>query len=230
MTGLGLKVYYDLMSQPSRAVILLLKANNIPFTPKPVALRKGEHYGDEYGKINPFHLVPAIDDNGFKLTESVAILKYLSDKCQVANHWYPKDLQKRARVDSYMAWQHLNLRLFGSMVFRIQVIDPRMTNQPIDTKKLEGFQSQLETCLDKIETIFLRDAPFLAGEEISIADLLGICELHQPMSVRYDVFRGRPRLDAWAKRVQDRLKPHFDEAHGPIYKVKDMFKAPSAKL
>lgn len=105
-----------------------------------------------------------------------------------------------------------------------------MTNEPIDTKKLEVYQSQLETCLDKIENIFLRDAPFLAGDEISIADLLGICELQQPLSVRHDVFRGRPRLDAWAKRVQDRLQPHFHEASAHIYKVKEMFPAPSPKL
>ena len=52
---------------------------------------------------------------------SVAILKYIADKYGVADHWYPKDLQKRALVDRYMAWQHLNLRLFGSMVFRVQV-------------------------------------------------------------------------------------------------------------
>jgi len=52
---------------------------------------------------------------------SVAILKYLADKYQVADHWYPKQLQRRAYVDRFMAWQHLNLRLFGSMVFRSQV-------------------------------------------------------------------------------------------------------------
>lgn len=226
----GLKVYYDLMSQPSRAVILFLKANSIPYTPKPVALRKGEHFGDDYGKINPFHLVPVIDDNGFKITESVAILKYLSDKHKVANHWYPKDLQQRAKVDSYMAWQHLNLRLFGSMVFRIQLIDPRMTNEPINMKKLAEYKAHLETTLDKIENIFLRDAPFLAGDDISIADLLGICEIQQPLCVRYDVFRGRPRLDAWAKRVQGRLQPHFGEVSAPINKVREHFKEPSAKL
>lgn len=52
---------------------------------------------------------------------SVAILKYLADKNKVADHWYPADLQKRALVDRYLAWQHLGLRLLGSMVFRIQV-------------------------------------------------------------------------------------------------------------
>jgi len=38
-----LKYYYDLMSQPSRAVYIFLKANNISFEAKPVALRKGKH-------------------------------------------------------------------------------------------------------------------------------------------------------------------------------------------
>jgi len=51
---------------------------------------------------------------------SVAILKYLADKHQVADHWYPKDLQSRAKVDCFMSWQHLNLRLGGALVFRIQ--------------------------------------------------------------------------------------------------------------
>lgn len=37
----GLKLYFDLLSQPSRSVYMFLKASKIPFTPKPVALRKG---------------------------------------------------------------------------------------------------------------------------------------------------------------------------------------------
>lgn len=36
-----LKYYFDLMSQPCRALWLFLKANNIPFEECPVALRKG---------------------------------------------------------------------------------------------------------------------------------------------------------------------------------------------
>ena len=37
----GLKYYYDLMSQPCRAVYIFLKMNNIPFEENAVALRKG---------------------------------------------------------------------------------------------------------------------------------------------------------------------------------------------
>jgi len=228
--GAGLRVYYDLMSQPSRAVYIFLKANKIPFNSKPVALRKGEHLSEGFGKINPFHLVPVIDDNGFKLTESVAILRYLSDKYQVKDHWYPKDLQHRALVDRFMAWQHLNLRLYGSMVFRTKAVQPRMTNKPVDTVKLAEFQKDLETTLDKIERIFLQDSPFLCGPNISIGDLLGICELMQPVSVGHDVFKGRPKLEAWASRVKENLGADFDEAHGHIYKLRDQFSSKAAKL
>ena len=37
----GLRFYYDLMSQPSRAVFLFLKATNIPFVACKVRLSKG---------------------------------------------------------------------------------------------------------------------------------------------------------------------------------------------
>lgn len=39
-----LKYYFDLLSQPSRAVYILLKLNNIPFEANPVAMRQGTHF------------------------------------------------------------------------------------------------------------------------------------------------------------------------------------------
>ena len=40
----GLNFYYDLMSQPSRAVFLFLKATNIPFISHKVLFRKGVYF------------------------------------------------------------------------------------------------------------------------------------------------------------------------------------------
>lgn len=53
---------------------------------------------------------------------SVAILKYLCETFDLPDHWYPKDLKKRARVDQYLAWQHLNVRKSGGTYFMIQVL------------------------------------------------------------------------------------------------------------
>ena len=42
-----LKLYYDLMSQPSRAVVMFCKLAKIPYEDHPVALRKGQMKGHQ---------------------------------------------------------------------------------------------------------------------------------------------------------------------------------------
>ncbi len=64
-----LTYYYDLMSQPCRAVYIFLKMTGIPFQAKEIALRKLENTTDEFVQLNPFKKVPVIDDSGFILTE-----------------------------------------------------------------------------------------------------------------------------------------------------------------
>jgi len=217
-----LKVYYDLMSQPARAVFMFLKATGINYVDCPIALRKGEHLTDEYARITPLKKVPIIDDDGFVLTESVAILQYLSVKHKVPDHWYPSDLKKRARVDEFLNWQHLNLRAFGAQYFLTRVITPTLTGEKYDEKRLERFKKELDKCLNQIEQIFLKNnSPFMNGaQDITIADLLAVAELEQPMGANYDILANRPILAAYMKRVSERLNPHYDFAHQYIRKIR----------
>lgn len=86
-----LKLYYDLMSQPSRALYIILKKTNIPFEACPVALRNQEHLTDEFKEqFNRFQKVPFIHHDEFKLSESVAIVSYLSREYRelVPDNWY----------------------------------------------------------------------------------------------------------------------------------------------
>ncbi|CAH1233001.1 GSTT2B [Branchiostoma lanceolatum] len=172
-----LTYYYDIMSQPSRAIFQFLKANNIVYKDHPVAIRKGEHKSDWFLKINPMGKVPAINNNGFILTESVAILKYLAMRYVVPDHWYPSDLQQRARVDEYMAWQHMNTRFNAAGLFWEEVMIPQMTGKPVDKTTLDKAVSQLDNTLDMLQTMFLKDQPFLCGDNITIADLLAVSTL-----------------------------------------------------
>lgn len=78
------------MSQPSRALYIFLKLTNIPFEAQSVALRKSEHLTDEFKELlNRFQKVPFIHHGDFKLTESVAIVGYLTREYRhvVADHW-----------------------------------------------------------------------------------------------------------------------------------------------
>ncbi|KAI8546342.1 hypothetical protein RHMOL_Rhmol07G0109400 [Rhododendron molle] len=106
-----LKIYADRMSQPSRAVIIFCKVNGIEFEEIKLDIAKRQHHSSEFKEINPFRQVPAIVDGRFKLFESHAILRYLACAFPgVADHWYPADLFKRAKIESVLDWHHSNLR------------------------------------------------------------------------------------------------------------------------
>jgi len=218
-----LTLYFDFMSQPSRAVWLFLKAAGIPFEEKQIAIRKGEHQTDEFAKLNPFRLVPVIDDGGFVLYESFAIFKYLATSRKVADHWYPSELKHRARIEAYLQWHSIMVRLMASQVFRIQIIEPRARNKPVDRQRLAKYENILGVVLDSFETVWLQDTPYICSQDISIADVACICELMQVHAVDYPLFEDRPKLDAWAKRVRERLNPHFDQANFMVEKVRNNF-------
>lgn len=60
-------------------------------------------YTDAYLAMNPNRLVPTIEDDGFVLWESNAILRYLASK--YASELWPSHLEERASADRWMDWQ-----------------------------------------------------------------------------------------------------------------------------
>lgn len=94
---------------------------------------------------------------------------------------------------------------------------PHRTGQPVDVPALKEHSDNLEKILNQMENYFLARNDFLAGSEMTLADLLGICELMQPECVGYPLARDRPLLEKWMERVKGRLQPHFDETHKEIF-------------
>lgn len=66
---MSLKLYYDLLSQPSRTLYIFLKICDIPFEAKLINLAKGEQFIPKYQNIHSFQKVPAIEHNGFNMME-----------------------------------------------------------------------------------------------------------------------------------------------------------------
>lgn len=224
-TGRLVEVYLDLLSQPCRAIHILLTCNKIPHRVRPVALRKGEHRSPDFTRLNPMQKVPVMVDGSFVLTESDAIMKYLATKYDVPEHWYPRQLEKRARVDEYTAWHHTNIRPHAATVFIQEVLLPAQFGGGVDEERLQGALSELEHTLDKLESMFLRRQPFLCGDDITVADLLAVCELMQPLGGGRDVLKGRPLLQRWKSRIQSAVGDSFDAAHAVLYAVRDRRRA-----
>jgi len=77
-------IYVDYSSQPSRAVAAFCKLIKIPHEVKEIRVAKGEHRKEDYQKINPNAVVPALTEVDLEsnlqwhLFESHAILRYLA--------------------------------------------------------------------------------------------------------------------------------------------------------
>ncbi|XP_071378909.1 glutathione S-transferase theta-1b [Centroberyx affinis] len=229
---MALELYLDLFSQPCRSVYIFAKKNNIPFEFKKVSLLGGEQYGEAYGKINMIRKAPAIRDGDFCLAESIAIMQYLAEKFKTPDFWYPTDLQRRARVNEYLSWQHMAIRMHGSKIFWLRLMIPKILGVEVPQDKMDAAVEDLNGSLKLIEEKFIQDRPFIAGEQISLADLVAIVEIMQPVGAGLDVFEDRPRLSAWRDRVQAAIgKELFDDAHQGILAAQEMVKTmDSSKL
>uniref|UniRef100_A0A8C9HWD9 glutathione transferase n=3 Tax=Piliocolobus tephrosceles TaxID=591936 RepID=A0A8C9HWD9_9PRIM len=219
---MGLELYLDLLSQPCRAVYIFAKKNGIPFELRIVDLIKGQHLSDAFAQVNPLKKVPALKDGDFTLTESVAILLYLTRKYKVPDYWYPQDLQARARVDEYLAWQHTTLRRSCLRALWHKMMFPVFLGEPVSPQTLAATLAELDVTLQLLEDKFLQNKAFLTGPHISLADLVAITELMHPVGAGCQVFEGRPKLAIWRQRVEAAVgEDLFREAHEVILKAKD---------
>lgn len=67
--------------------------SGLPYRVKALSFEKGELKKPDYLGVNPFGHVPAIDDDGFRLFESAAIIFYLAEK---SGRLLPEDAEGRA--------------------------------------------------------------------------------------------------------------------------------------
>ncbi|XP_033154970.1 glutathione S-transferase theta-1 [Drosophila mauritiana] len=207
-----IRFYYDLLSPIARGLWIGLKFSNSPVEYCPIALRKFEQLTDEYKKINRFQKVPAIVDGGFHLSETIAIIRYLADKGQFDEKLYPKTLEDRARVDEFLEWQHLNIRLACSLYFRDAWLFPMNGIAPKPKpEQIQALIEGVENNLGLLERLWLEN-DFLVGKNLTMADILGSSEINQLRLCQYRVDEKKfPKVVKWLERVRESANPYHDE-------------------
>lgn len=157
--------------------------------------------------------------------ESIPMLEYLAAKFETPDHWFPKDLQKRARVNEYLSWQHMGIRMHGSKMFWMKLMAPVVFKIEVPEDKMAAALEELNSSLDTIENVFIKEGGFIGGDQISVADLVAIVEIMQPVAAGLDVFEARPKLSAWRDRVVQAMgKELYDEAHKSVLGAQEFVK------
>jgi glutathione S-transferase len=170
---MDMKLYYHPVSTTSRSILMFAADSGAPLDYQVVDLFTGEHMKDEYAKINPNRLVPVLEDGDFRLTESSAILKYLADK--VNSPSYPKDLQKRARVNERMDWLNSNLyKDFGYGLIYPQIFPHhKRPGEDLQTGTLAWGKDRTKSWLTILDKNMIGNSAYLCGDQITIADYFG---------------------------------------------------------
>ena len=95
-----MKLYTFFRSSASFRVRIALNLKGIAWESVPVNLPKSEHVEARFKAINPQGLVPALDDSGRLLSQSLAIIEYLDEVCP-GPKMLPGDAFDRAYVRAF---------------------------------------------------------------------------------------------------------------------------------
>ncbi len=126
-------------------------------------------------------------------------------------------------MDAALHWQHSTLRV-GSMKLCWHSILATNMGQQCNPAIAKDGEMMLNTALSAMESYWLASSPFLAGDDISLPDLLCCCELEQcsvleaaeGATTLQQLLAKRPKVRAWMLRVKERCAPQYAEAHAVL--------------
>ena len=94
---MALRLYTYFRSSAAYRTRIALSYKGLDYEPISVHLRRKEHCADAYRQLNPQALVPALDDDGTVIPQSLAIIEYL-EEMQPEPALLPSSPQDRAIV------------------------------------------------------------------------------------------------------------------------------------
>jgi glutathione S-transferase len=192
-----MKIYGVPLSVHTRKVILAARIKSIAHEMVPVVPVVPGNPPPDWRAISPTGLIPAIDDDGYVLADSTAILLYLERKVPEPA-LLPSDAQDFGTALFLDAWA--GTALFRQVIhplFHNQIVNPRIRKQPADQAAID---SALERAAPEAFAYLESRAPdrVLVGGRLSIADLAVVSNLlvFHYLGHRIDA-RRFPRLGAY---------------------------------
>jgi glutathione S-transferase len=185
-----LKFYYAPLSPNARRVWITLLEKEIDFEPILFKLN-GDQLQPDFLEINPFHHIPVVVDDGFRVIESLAILDYLENKYPTPA-LLPHDSQTLAKVR--MVQMVTANELFPKTISLI-------CDSPDSPQFFQAVQ-HIKIVLQFLTDI-IGDRTFFAGEQLTLADIVAgtVVPFLPNLGVNLNDY---PQLQNWCEQINQR--------------------------
>ncbi|XP_077511399.1 glutathione S-transferase 1-like isoform X2 [Amblyomma americanum] len=206
-------ILYNLVGSPPCGFIQsLAKEIGVELSVKNLDFLKKEHLTQEFLKINPFHAVPTIDDDGFILYESNAIAYYLLRKYAPDSELYPTCVKGRTRIDQVLASASCNIHPYMAAFYCPRFFD----NTKPTEEELRAFEENVFKGLENV----IGDGKYAVGDKITLADLCLTGHVTAALECGFVDKAKYPKLAGYYERIKSELLC-FEEIYGPVIAVID---------
>jgi glutathione S-transferase len=191
-----LKLHHHPFSTFSRRVRIALLEKNIPCELIEVDMMARAHRGPAYLALNPYGRVPTLEEDGFILYESTAILEYL-EATHPTPSLVPADARGRAHVAMHMKLCDIQMaRQTGTIIFPKRFLPKERWDEAAMAQAKKEIEKHLE-----IVDAQLKGKEYLVGNHYSLVEVcytpfvefLPLMDITPPANVA-----------AWVGRMLDR--------------------------
>ena len=192
-----MKLYFNPLSRATRPRWILEELGQ-SYELAPVDLMKGEHKQAEYMKVHPLGVVPALQDGGFTMFESAAIVMHLADK-------FPEKGLAPA-VGSHERGEYYQWILFAmteaepplvQILQHTRFLPEAERNPAVIEKSSQRFKTVATVIQDRMQ-----GREYIVGNRFTAADIVlgGVVRFGDMLGQLGD----HPGLQAYAKRLMER--------------------------
>ncbi|KAL1465851.1 hypothetical protein WDU94_005386 [Cyamophila willieti] len=201
-------------SPPCRAVLLLMAAINLTPNMKEIDLMAGDHMKPDFTQLSPQHTVPTIVDNGFTLTESRAIMKYLVEKYGKDSGLIPENVEERAVMNQMLDFDlgTVYQKLLELYMYPIKYKNPAM---PQAAANLDNAMLTLD--------LFLEGQDWVAGNKMTLADFSYAATIATATAAGYDITPYK-NIQNWYNKAKSTMKG-WDVNEGGAAKIGGIMKS-----
>ena len=175
-------------------VLIALEELGLHYELESVNIRLGEQKSSSFLSINPNGKVPVIDDSGFILSESAAILMYLAEK---ERKFLPESTHERAKV-------------FEQLFFHASGVSPAFGNagffQKLASEKvpfaIDRFLNESKRVMSLLDGL-LGKHDFVCGSDYTIADMAHFGWIWRTAFVGIELSE-YPNVKTWYENILNR--------------------------